>query len=258
MSERININGAQALGQQAAAARESDAAGNRVSQDGVPENRQPRQMVVKQPRRADPYDALLWRLEARQSSDAPGPVSIGLVGSERRTGVTTLVANLAVRAAQLQMGPVLLIEANWEGPRLARMWRLPRGPGLAELVAGKASYAECLRAGPVPGLNVLPAGSPRRREWPVLDSITVNALLADAGAEHNLILFDLPAADQLHPALLVAKRLDQVLLVVRAESTRQRDAQKVADRLVDDGVPLSGAVLNRQRTYVPRWLRRWL
>jgi Mrp family chromosome partitioning ATPase len=105
---------------------------------------------------------------------------------------------------------------------------------------------------------VLPAGTVRRREWPVLDPVSVNALLAEAGADHNLILFDLPAADQLHQALLVAKRLDQVLLVVRAESTRQRDAQKVVDRLVDDGVPLTGAVLNRQRSYVPRWLQRWL
>jgi tyrosine-protein kinase Etk/Wzc len=214
--------------------------------------------VVKQPRRADPYDALLWRLEARQASDAAGPTTLGLIGSERRAGVTTLIANLAVRAAQLQLGPVLLIEANWEGPRLGKMWRLPRGPGLAELLAGRASYAECLRTGPAPDLNVLPAGTVRRREWPVLDPVSVNALLAEAGADHNLILFDLPAADQLHQALLVAKRLDQVLLVVRAESTRQRDAQKVVDRLVDDGVPLTGAVLNRQRSYVPRWLQRWL
>jgi tyrosine-protein kinase Etk/Wzc len=258
MSERININGAHAVGQQTSAARESDGGSSRVAHDGAPASRRPRPAVVKQPRRADPYDALLWRLEARQSSDAAGPLSIGLVGSERRTGVTTVAANLAVRAAQLQMGPVLLIEANWEGPRLARIWRLPRGPGLAELVAGKASYSECLRAGPVPDLNVLAAGTPRRREWPVLDAVTVSALLAEAGADHNLILFDLPAADQLHQALLVAKRLDQVLLVVRAEATRQRDAQKVADRLVDDGVPLAGAVLNRQRTYVPRWLERWL
>jgi tyrosine-protein kinase Etk/Wzc len=255
MSEIININGTSAAAQQTPV-RDSDA--NRLGRDDAPGNGRPRSGVVKQPRRADPYDALLWRLEARQASDAAGPTTLGLIGSERRAGVTTLIANLAMRAAQLQLGPVLLIEANWEGPRLGKMWRLPRGPGLAELLAGRASYAECLRTGPAPDLNVLPAGTVRRREWPVLDPVSVNALLAEAGADHNLILFDLPAADQLHQALLVAKRLDQVLLVVRAESTRQRDAQKVVDRLVDDGVPLTGAVLNRQRSYVPRWLQRWL
>jgi tyrosine-protein kinase Etk/Wzc len=255
MSEIININGTSAAAQPTPV-RDSDA--NRLGRDDAPGNGRPRSAVVKQPRRADPYDALLWRLEARQASDAAGPTTLGLIGSERRAGVTTLIANLAVRAAQLQLGPVLLIEANWEGPRLGKMWRLPRGPGLAELLAGRASYAECLRTGPAPDLNLLPAGSVRRREWPVLDPVSVNALLAEAGADHNLILFDLPAADQLHQALLVAKRLDQVLLVVRAESTRQRDAQKVVDRLVDDGVPLTGAVLNRQRSYVPRWLQRWL
>ena len=258
MSETININGASAAGQQISAARETESPGSRLSLDDAPAKQSPRVAVVKQPRRADPYASLLWRLEARQTGDAPGPATLGLIGSEPRTGVTTLIANLAVRAAQLQLGPVLLVEANWQGPRLGKMWRLPRGPGLAELIAGKASFAECLRTGPTPDLNVLPAGAIRRREWPVLDSASVNALLAEAGADHNLILFDLPAAEHLHQTLLVAKRLDQVLLVVRAESTRQRDAQKVADRLLDDGVPLSGAVLNRQRTYVPRWLQRWL
>jgi Mrp family chromosome partitioning ATPase len=255
MSETIKINGSQALAQQIPPAREAETGiGRYEGNDRAPA----RPATVSHSRRADPYDALLWRLEARQDGETAGPLTLGLVGCERRTGVTTLAANLAMRAAQLQLGPVLLVEANWDGPRLRRMWRLSAGPGLADLLAGAASFGDCLRPGPAPGLSVLPAGSVRRRESPVLEATDVNALLAEAGADHRFVLFDLPAADHLNQALLVAKRLDQGLLVVRAESTRTHDAQKIADRLADDGVPLAGAVLNRRRTYVPRWLERWL
>jgi Mrp family chromosome partitioning ATPase len=257
MSSFSEINGVSTPGQPLAMIQEpehtEDTGGAKPSRD-----RRRRISGVRQPRGAHPYDELLWRLQAQQSGDMSTPVTIGLVGSERRCGVTTLAANLAVRAGELHLGPVLLVEANWEGPRLSKMWRLPPGPGLADFLAGQASYVDCLRAGPAPDLEVLPAGALRRGDSPHLEPGVVDALMAEACADHGLVLFDLSAAENLQQTLMVAKRLDQVLLVVRAESTRQRNAQKVADRLLEDGVPLTGVVLNRRRRYVPRWLQRWL
>jgi Mrp family chromosome partitioning ATPase len=214
--------------------------------------------VVRRRHGAEPYDGLLWRLQARQSADTGRAMTLGLIGCERRVGVTTVAANLAVRASELQLGPVLLVETNYAAPRFGRMWKLSAGPGLAQLLSGEASYGDCLRPGPGPDLAVLPAGAVPRGQTSLWEQGGVEALLAEACTDYRLVVFDLPAADDLREMLLVAKQLDQVLLVVRSESTRQRYAEKVADRLVEDGVPLSGAVLNRQRTYVPRWLRRWM
>jgi Mrp family chromosome partitioning ATPase len=86
----------------------------------------------------------------------------------------------------------------------------------------------------------------------------VEALLAEACADHRIVLFDLPAADELNQMLLVAKQLDQVLMVVRSDSTRKGDAERFGEQLLDDGAPLAGTVLNRQRDYIPRFLRKWL
>jgi Mrp family chromosome partitioning ATPase len=72
------------------------------------------------------------------------------------------------------------------------------------------------------------------------------------------VIFDFPPADRLRQSLLLARRLDQVLLVVRAESTRKDDAAKLSQRLVDDGLPLAGVLFNRHRSYVPRWMERWM
>src|SRR5262245_48104838 len=107
---------------------------------------------------AEPYDGLLWRLQARQAAEADRAMTLGLIGCERRVGVTTVAANLAIRASELMLGPVLLVEAAAGGSRLSRLWRLAPGPGLAQLLSGEAAYADCIQPGPGPGLSVLHAG----------------------------------------------------------------------------------------------------
>lgn len=214
--------------------------------------------TAAQRRGAEPYDALLWRLQARQAPDAGRCTTLGLVGCARRVGVTTVATNLVLRASELQLGPVLLVETSQSGLRRNNLWSSDTGPGLAQLLSGDATYSECLRPGPTGDLAVIPAGSQRRGETSVLDPGAMDALMAEACADHRLVIFDLPAADDLRQMLLLAKQLDQVLLVVRSDSTRLREVQGVADRLIEDGVPLSGAVLNRRRSYVPGWLNRWL
>jgi Mrp family chromosome partitioning ATPase len=203
-----------------------------------------------------PYDDLLWRLQSRQGANA-APLTIGLVGCDYRAGVTTIAANLAVRAAELQFGPVLLVEADARRPRLAKLWKLGRGPGLSELLSGEDAYGACLCPGPVDDLSVLHAGKSHRTDGAAWTAGDVDALFAEACADHSLVFFDLPPARDLQKSLLLARRLDQALLVVRAESDRDAELKKCVDRLLDDGVPIAGAILNRKRGYVPSWLRRW-
>lgn len=208
-------------------------------------------------RSAAPFDALLWRLQARQAGAAYRASTVGLIGCGERAGVTTLAGNLAVRASEMGLGPVLLVETDSDRPRLRKAWKLAQGPGLTELLGGEASYADCLRSGPTPDLHVITATG-RRGHAGAWDAGAIGALLVEACADHSLVFFDLSAASQLGQAVMLARRLDQVLLVVRAETTRGGEAERIAEHLREDGVPLTGAVLNRERSYIPRWLSRWI
>jgi Mrp family chromosome partitioning ATPase len=222
-----------------------------------PEER--RQRPRRQGRQAgEPFDALLWRLHARQVDAASVAATVGLTGCEPRAGVSTLAANLAVRASELELGPVLLVEAHSERPRLQRDWKATTRAGLSELLSGEASLGECLSNGPARALHFISAGGSRHAAPLAWDVGAVDAFLAEACADHSLVLFDLPPVQRLQRATLLAKRLDEVLLVIRAERTHARVAQRAVDRLLEEGLPLVGAVLNRQRSYLPRWLKRWV
>jgi Mrp family chromosome partitioning ATPase len=251
MADSITSNGAHANGHIVNGA-DANALGNGAARHGLDAV-----LGGASRRGTEPFDSLLWRLQARQSSAAFAATTLGLVGCGERVGVTTLAGNLAVRASELGLGPVLLIEAESARPKLRKSWRLPAGPGLAEWLSGEANYADCVQPGPAADLEVMCA-SGRSGSAIGWDAGVVDALLAEACADHRLVLFDLAAADKLGAAGSLARRLDQVLLVVSAESTRSDDAQRIADRLREDGVPIIGAVLNRERRYVPRWLSRWM
>jgi Mrp family chromosome partitioning ATPase len=195
----------------------------------------------------------LWRLEARRTEELESGSTLGLLACQRGAGATTLAANLAVRASELQRGPVLLVETDPQRPRLAQRWRLPAGPGLSEVLAGDATLAECLREGPS-GTRVLTPGSGAASgAW---ESSVINAFLTEARADHRLIVFDLPAADDLGPASLLARKLDQVVAVIRSEATDADVARRALATLVQEGTPLAGVVLNRFVDYMPNWLKR--
>jgi Mrp family chromosome partitioning ATPase len=204
-----------------------------------------------------PYDDLLWRLQSRHTPEG-GALTIGLIGGDARAGVTTIASNLAVRASELNLGPVLIVEADVRRPRLAKTWKLERGPGLVDLLRGEASYSACLRPGPVENLAVMPAGRIPRGDNVSWTAGDVDALIAETCADNSLVFFDLPAAGELCGMLMLARRLDQALVVIRAESDRDFELKKRVDRLLDDGVAVAGAILNRKRSYVPGWLQRWM
>src|ERR1700675_4707976 len=81
---------------------------------------------------AEYFDALLWRLfDRREDADGVGYL-LGITGCARQSGVTTVTANLAIRAADHGLGPVLLVDANDHHPQLHRVFGAKAGFGVAD------------------------------------------------------------------------------------------------------------------------------
>lgn len=214
------------------------------------------------PRRrgADAYDTLLWRLqprleEASQLERGVGYLA-GVTSCDRKAGVSTVAANLAIRAADHQMRPVLLVEGAVERPTMARKFRLRKAAGLADVLAGSCSIADAIHETEVEGLQVMPIGTPGLMDRVGVDHEHVSAMLRGLRESHEFIVFDLPPADRLRHMLLVARRLDAALLAIRSEATGAERLQRVATQLRSDQVNLVGSVVARRRQYVPSWLRR--
>jgi Mrp family chromosome partitioning ATPase len=212
------------------------------------------------PRRNDDvrnvYNALLWRLRSRCGDESCAV--LGFSGFAARSGTSTIAANLALYAAAEQLGRVLLVDANPGKNSLSKQFQCETEEGLFDVMAGAIAPAECQTAVVGEEVEVLSSGacgaghplSPRQK--------FVEEMLAGFRAEYDLVLFDLPPAELLGPALPLAKELAGVVLVARSEAVPRREAERVLRQLQQDGVRVAGAVLNEHREYLPRWLRNWL
>jgi len=74
----------------------------------------------------------------------------------------------------------------------------------------------------------------------------------------DLVVIASPAASEAPMGVLLSRFVDGNILVLEAGRTRAPVASELRDALSASGGAVIGAVLTRYRTYVPRFLRRWL
>lgn len=204
------------------------------------------------------YDTLLWRLYAQHPDALGTSFLLGVTGCGRQVGVSTLATNVAIRAADHGLGPVLLLDANVAHPRLHRLWKLRPSAGLADVMAGQATLEDCVQTTPVAGLFLLPFGEARRLDHARIDPQRFAGFVSQLREKYSLVICDLPEAQTMSHALLLAGTLDGTLVVVRSERVGRRAAQQTIHRLGSDGVHVIGAVITDQRKYLPNWLEKCL
>ena len=74
----------------------------------------------------------------------------------------------------------------------------------------------------------------------------------------DLVVIASPPASEAPMGMLLSRFVDGNILVLQAGRTRAPVAAELRDSLHSSGGAVVGAVLTRYRTFVPRFLRRWL
>ncbi len=198
-------------------------------------------------------DSILWRLAARSAGEKS--LVFGVTGCGAQAGATTVATNLALCAGSQQSRRVLLIDATGSSRRNRKRGGGPE-PGLWDILSGEVSPRECEPAAIAENVFALGPGTSARGAVRVNSQLAAE-MLDEFRGRYNAVIVDLPPAEALGSALSLAKQLPGVLLVVRSETTSQREARRALEQLAEDGVPVHGTVLNQHRNHVPSWLRRW-
>ena len=201
------------------------------------------------------YDLLLGRL-LRQVEETGSASFVGFTSCRRRAGVSTVAANVAIRAADLHSGPVLLVEANTTRPRQRQRFRLRRGPGLVDVLCTQLTLDSAAAETRVPGLSLLFPGRGSSQAPVAVTRDAVEQFVQELREHYVLVVFDFPSGDALSSWTPLVQEMDSLLLVVDSEKTTRREIQDLQRQCTVDNVAVTGAVLNRYRTYTPWFLRR--
>jgi receptor protein-tyrosine kinase len=96
----------------------------------------------------------------------------------------------------------------------------------------------------VPDLSLLPSGTCTDNIFGLLCSGRTARLLRRFGQEFDYVLVDAPPCLEFADARIMARYAEGLLLVVRADCTDSETVQTAAQRLLLDGLPVMGVVLN--------------
>jgi len=202
------------------------------------------------------YESILRQLNARLSTEKTP--AVGITGCRSKSGATTLSAKLALQAGEQGIGRVLLIDANWESPSLQETLELIPNSGLYNVLVGDISPQDCEPEQIAENVFVISSGNIRSTSGARVEQHLAEEAIEHLRSYYDLILVDLPTANDLRSALPVAKLLDGVLLVTRSEAIERLEVQQVAQQLQRDGIELWGTILNQYREHLPAWLKKWL
>lgn len=157
-------------------------------------------------------------------------------------GKTTTISNLAVALAQAGRR-VLLDAADLRRPRQHGLFGLPKTPGVTDALFAEAG----VDAAPFPvadGLDLLPAGRPVPNPSEVLGSAVMRAHLAAWKEAYDVVLLDAPPVLAATDAVLLATQADAVIVVARADATKDFELERALEALRSVGAPVIGTVLN--------------
>jgi len=160
-----------------------------------------------------------------------------------RDGKSMVSANLAISYAAAGYNTVL-VDSDIRRGHAEEMFGMERSPGLAEFLGGKATAEELRQVTKVDGLTMIAKGAGSHFNLELLDSAVMDALLAELRADFDVVILDAPPLAAGADALVLGKRADKVILVLRAGETDEVLARTKLDLIGNVDIPIVGAVLN--------------
>lgn len=192
----------------------------------------------------------------RQAQAESSVKTLMLTASVHGEGTTTVAANLALTLASRERLTLLLVESNFRRPALSRLFHTGVTAGLAELILKDADWESVVKETAQPNLFLITAGRPPSNLTQLFELERFEELLEEFRNEFDLTLFDAPPLLPYAEALVLASKVDRVLLVAQAERTRGDSLAQSKEELEKIGARILGVVLNRKKSFGPRWLRR--
>jgi len=180
-----------------------------------------------------------------------GTAAVGIASLHHGDGATTIARALATCLAATFRKRVVLVEANQRSPSLRQLYNLPDGAGFSDVLTNRVPLSGALQiAGGHRGVLVLPASTITMAANVGAQALrtVLESLLGHADA----VVVDLPPVLPYRDTGLLCAALDGVALVLRGGYAKIADSQMAIASLRGAGVPVLGAILNREKSVLPR------
>ncbi len=158
-------------------------------------------------------------------------------------GKSTLSANLAVTMAQSGRR-VLLIDADFRRPRIAKLFGIDATVGMAAVVAGSAELEDATYSSHVANLSIMPGGKRPSNPAELLSSNRFSDLMDVLREKYDIIIVDTPPMLAVSDPSAVAAVVDGVVLTMRLRRNVKPLATRATKILETVDARFLGVVVN--------------
>lgn len=189
------------------------------------------------------------------------PCSVMVTSAAPGEGKSFVSANLAISIAKTVDKYALLVDSDLRSPSIHTVFGFQDGalPGLAEYLGKDFPLSSILAKTEVPKLTILPGGEPPENPAELISSEKMIGLLSELKKKYSdrYIIIDSPPPLLIAEARVIARHVDQIILVVKEGKTSKQLIDDLIDVIGKDKI--IGAVMNHSemRSTVYRHMKNY-
>jgi polysaccharide biosynthesis transport protein len=189
------------------------------------------------------FRALRTSLISKYTGD--GTKIVLVTSAQPLEGKTTTAANIAMALAY-GGSRVLLVDADMRRPGLHRPLRLTNERGLSQVLTGQARVRDVIQRTVDPNLLAITAGKTPPNPSELLASERMKTLITNLShGPFDWIIIDTPPVLAVTDAVILAPAVSGVIIVIGAEMTRRRLAERAIETLMQTRPKSAAVVLNK-------------
>lgn len=166
-------------------------------------------------------------------------------------GKSLTCAYLAITAATLNREKVALVDFDLRRPRVQDYFAISPGPGVADVLSGKSNIKNVSRSTGLHNLSVIQAGKVDSSPSDILDRADLPGFLQELKFYFDFTIIDSPPLIPVSDPMLIADKVDGVVLMVKSGSTQREVVKRAANLLTNSGANLLGVVVNDLESVLP-------
>ena len=153
---------------------------------------------------------------------------------------------------------VLLIDANLRRPSLHEIFNIENNNGLSNILTQEEDKTFFVKKAGYGRLYLIPCGKKKSEPANLFESNRFDKTLKTMREKFDYVILDVPPVNSYAESIVIATKVDGVILVLESDKTRQQVAIRAKQEMEKAGAKVLGVILNKRKHYIPEWIYKRL